>query len=221
MLILLVAVLSLQTWGETTRCATAHSSAQVQMHVAKFVSSILPWFWITSCRVFIWNRFGLSLLCEPQLTLVSRLPWFSTWCRWIFLLVHLLMVFHSIHLPARLDGKFLSYRCVMTLMPLAVLFQPSLPCLELLTRVNFLSLPSIFGLKYFYSVFTQISTRESISKVNLDNSLYQTSINFLILQVQSAFMIDLNQVSFALCNSTAHSLVILDEFGKGTLSTGS
>ncbi|KAF8240506.1 hypothetical protein L208DRAFT_1420391 [Tricholoma matsutake] len=52
-------------------------------------------------------------------------------------------------------------------------------------------------------IFTQISTRESISKV------------------QSAFMIDLNQVSFALCNSTAHSLVILDEFGKGTLSTGS
>jgi DNA mismatch repair protein MSH5 len=34
-------------------------------------------------------------------------------------------------------------------------------------------------------------------------------------------MIDLNQVSFALRNSTARSLVILDEFGKGTLSTGS
>ncbi|KAK0221916.1 DNA mismatch repair protein MutS [Armillaria fumosa] len=40
-------------------------------------------------------------------------------------------------------------------------------------------------------------------------------------QVQSAFMIDLNQVSLALRNSTARSLVILDEFGKGTLSTGS
>ncbi|KAJ7459929.1 DNA mismatch repair protein MutS [Mycena latifolia] len=50
-------------------------------------------------------------------------------------------------------------------------------------------------------IFTRISTRESVSKV------------------QSAFMIDLNQVSLALRNSTAHSLVLLDEFGKGTLST--
>ncbi|GLB38388.1 putative ATPase domain of DNA mismatch repair MUTS family protein [Lyophyllum shimeji] len=50
-------------------------------------------------------------------------------------------------------------------------------------------------------IFTRISTRESVSKV------------------QSAFMIDLNQVSLALRNCTAHSLVLLDEFGKGTLST--
>ncbi|KAK0244297.1 muts domain V-domain-containing protein [Armillaria nabsnona] len=50
-------------------------------------------------------------------------------------------------------------------------------------------------------IFTRISTRESVSKV------------------QSAFMIDLNQVSLALRNSTARSLIILDEFGKGTLST--
>ncbi|KAJ6585066.1 DNA mismatch repair protein MutS [Mycena capillaripes] len=48
-------------------------------------------------------------------------------------------------------------------------------------------------------IFTRISTRESVSKV------------------QSAFMIDLNQVSLALRNSTARSLVLLDEFGKGTL----
>lgn len=32
-------------------------------------------------------------------------------------------------------------------------------------------------------------------------------------------MIDLNQVSLALRNSTARSLILLDEFGKGTLST--
>ncbi|KAK7048433.1 muts 5 [Favolaschia claudopus] len=50
-------------------------------------------------------------------------------------------------------------------------------------------------------IFTRISTRESVSKV------------------QSAFMIDLNQVSLALRNSTARSLVLLDEFGKGTLAT--
>ncbi|KAF8073753.1 DNA mismatch repair protein MutS [Lyophyllum atratum] len=52
-------------------------------------------------------------------------------------------------------------------------------------------------------IFTRISTRESVSRV------------------QSAFMIDLNQVSLALRNCTARSLVLLDEFGKGTLSTGS
>ncbi len=33
-------------------------------------------------------------------------------------------------------------------------------------------------------------------------------------------MIDLNQVSLALRNATARSLILLDEFGKGTLSTG-
>jgi DNA mismatch repair protein MSH5 len=34
-------------------------------------------------------------------------------------------------------------------------------------------------------------------------------------------MIDLNQVSFALRNCTERSLILLDEFGKGTVSTGS
>jgi hypothetical protein len=34
-------------------------------------------------------------------------------------------------------------------------------------------------------------------------------------------MIDLNQVSLALRNSTPRSLILLDEFGKGTLPTGS
>ncbi|KAI9573599.1 DNA mismatch repair protein MutS [Boletus coccyginus] len=50
-------------------------------------------------------------------------------------------------------------------------------------------------------IFTRIQTRESVSKV------------------QSAFMIDLNQVSFALRNCTSKSLILLDEFGKGTVAT--
>ncbi|KIP05169.1 hypothetical protein PHLGIDRAFT_74704, partial [Phlebiopsis gigantea 11061_1 CR5-6] len=50
-------------------------------------------------------------------------------------------------------------------------------------------------------IFTRIQTRESVSKA------------------QSAFMIDLNQVSLALRNSTSRSLVLLDEFGKGTVAT--
>ncbi|KAK2465358.1 hypothetical protein APHAL10511_002712 [Amanita phalloides] len=49
-------------------------------------------------------------------------------------------------------------------------------------------------------LFTRVSTRESVSKI------------------QSAFMIDLNQVSFALRNCTPRSLILLDEFGKGTLA---
>ncbi|KAF8798995.1 hypothetical protein BYT27DRAFT_7177307 [Phlegmacium glaucopus] len=52
-------------------------------------------------------------------------------------------------------------------------------------------------------IFTRLSSRESVSKV------------------QSTFMIDLSQVSLALRNCTPRSLVLLDEFGKGTLSTGS
>ncbi|CCM03560.1 uncharacterized protein FIBRA_05696 [Fibroporia radiculosa] len=52
-------------------------------------------------------------------------------------------------------------------------------------------------------IFTRIQTRESVSRV------------------QSAFMIDLNQVSLALRSATARSLILLDEFGKGTLSAGS
>jgi len=51
-------------------------------------------------------------------------------------------------------------------------------------------------------VFTRIRTTESIS-TNL-----------------SAFCIDLNQVSVAVRYATARSLVILDEFGKGTETVG-
>ncbi|EKM51809.1 uncharacterized protein PHACADRAFT_262157 [Phanerochaete carnosa HHB-10118-sp] len=50
-------------------------------------------------------------------------------------------------------------------------------------------------------IFTRIQTRESVSRV------------------QSAFMIDLNQVSLALRDSTERSLILLDEFGKGTVSS--
>ncbi|KZO96953.1 hypothetical protein CALVIDRAFT_514241 [Calocera viscosa TUFC12733] len=51
-------------------------------------------------------------------------------------------------------------------------------------------------------IFTRCQTRESVSKM------------------QSAFMIDLAQVSLAIRNCTARSLLILDEFGKGTRSSG-
>ncbi|EGE78220.2 DNA mismatch repair protein MSH5 [Blastomyces dermatitidis ATCC 18188] len=50
-------------------------------------------------------------------------------------------------------------------------------------------------------ILTRITTRETVSKT------------------QSSFMIDLQQISFALNLATEHSLVIIDEFGKGTEST--
>ena len=47
-------------------------------------------------------------------------------------------------------------------------------------------------------IMTRISTRESVSRI------------------QSAFMIDLQQVSVALSLATRRSLIVIDEFGKGT-----
>lgn len=51
-------------------------------------------------------------------------------------------------------------------------------------------------------ILTRIATRESVSKF------------------QSAFMIDLQQVALAMNLATHRSLVIIDEFGKGTESSG-
>ena len=51
-------------------------------------------------------------------------------------------------------------------------------------------------------ILTRISTRETVSKV------------------QSAFMIDLQQIALATNLATHRSLVIIDEFGKGTDSCG-
>ena len=51
-------------------------------------------------------------------------------------------------------------------------------------------------------IFTRIQSQESVSKL------------------QSTFMIDLQQVSFALRNATRNSLVLIDEFGKGTAIAG-
>lgn len=51
-------------------------------------------------------------------------------------------------------------------------------------------------------ILTRIATRETVSKY------------------QSAFMIDLQQVARAMSLATHRSLVIIDEFGKGTESSG-
>ncbi|KAF2495890.1 hypothetical protein BU16DRAFT_560749 [Lophium mytilinum] len=50
-------------------------------------------------------------------------------------------------------------------------------------------------------ILTRVSTRETVSRI------------------QSAFMIDLQQISLALSLATRHSLLIIDEFGKGTESS--
>lgn len=51
-------------------------------------------------------------------------------------------------------------------------------------------------------ILTRITTRETVSKT------------------QSAFMIDVQQIALALTQATRRSLVVIDEFGKGTDSCG-
>ena len=51
-------------------------------------------------------------------------------------------------------------------------------------------------------ILTRITTRETVSKT------------------QSAFMIDVQQIALALNQATRRSLVVIDEFGKGTDSCG-
>lgn len=73
-------------------------------------------------------------------------------------------------------------------------------------------------------VFGRIQTKESVTKVKIffpTLATYEDYFFFDLFQVQSAFMIDLNQVSLALRNMTPRSLLIIDEFGKGTLAAGS
>lgn len=52
----------------------------------------------------------------------------------------------------------------------------------------------------------------------VDCILTRIETNESITRLQSSFMIELSQVSHALRNSTSRSLILLDEFGKGTLS---
>ena len=51
-------------------------------------------------------------------------------------------------------------------------------------------------------IIARIATRESVSKL------------------QSTFMVNLQQIALAINSATSRSLVIIDEFGKGTESNG-
>jgi DNA mismatch repair protein MSH5 len=65
-------------------------------------------------------------------------------------------------------------------------------------------------------VYTRVQTRESASKVSCCSPIVLWSE--ADDKPASAFMIDLAQVSLALRGATSQSLIILDEFGKGTTS---
>jgi DNA mismatch repair protein MSH5 len=78
-------------------------------------------------------------------------------------------------------------------------------------------------------IYARVQTRETVSKVRNAHLFFfffffassRGSFGFFWgLQGQSAFMIDLSQVSGALTGATSRSLVVLDEFGKGTLANG-
>ncbi|KAF7981474.1 hypothetical protein HWV62_33515 [Athelia sp. TMB] len=66
-------------------------------------------------------------------------------------------------------------------------------------------------------IFTRIQTRESVSKVTIHPPARLVEI---YNDSAGTAWSDKAQVSLALRNCTARSLVILDEFGKGTVSTG-
>lgn len=104
------------------------------------------------------------------------------------------------------------------------LFLPSPQHWESSTRVRTFTLPFNCPL-----LITLKSSRESRQEnryreyvLLIDNPLIPVYLltPMATVQVQSAFMIDLNQVSLALRNATSRSLVLLDEFGKGTVSSG-
>ena len=67
-------------------------------------------------------------------------------------------------------------------------------------------------------ILTRIQTKESVSKVGfsivIHHSRRATFAN--ILQIESAFVIDLQQIARSLRLATRRSLLIIDEFGKGT-----
>lgn len=52
-----------------------------------------------------------------------------------------------------------------------------------------------------------------------DKILSRVAARETVSRVQSAFMIDLQQISLALSLATRRSLIIIDEFGKGTDSS--
>jgi DNA mismatch repair protein MSH5 len=66
-------------------------------------------------------------------------------------------------------------------------------------------------------ILTRIQTRESVSKVS-PLALFLPAVTD-ISQVQSAFMIDLQQIALSLRLATRRSLLLIDEFGKGTDSS--
>lgn len=72
-------------------------------------------------------------------------------------------------------------------------------------------------------ILTRISTQESVSKVGPGVSFHEACCDTAYrdcIQIQSTFMSDLQQVSFALKMATRKSLIIIDEFGKGTDTSG-
>ena len=63
-------------------------------------------------------------------------------------------------------------------------------------------------------ILTRITTPETVSKVCFRRNLLRAATD--LNQIQSTFMIDLQQISLALKLATYRSLLIIDEFGKGT-----
>lgn len=69
-------------------------------------------------------------------------------------------------------------------------------------------------------ILTKINTQETVSKVKYSLLAFgKESLTYV--KIQSTFMSDLQQISLCLKQVTGRSLVLIDEFGKGTNESGS
>ena len=69
-------------------------------------------------------------------------------------------------------------------------------------------------------ILTKINTQDSVSNVRQIHR-YTRLPKLIPSQIQSTFMNDLQQISLSLKQARSQSLVIIDEFGKGTNECGS
>ncbi|KAJ9494436.1 hypothetical protein H2202_010050 [Exophiala xenobiotica] len=96
---------------------------------------------------------------------------------------------------------------------------PTNPCMLLLTGPNY-SGKSVYQKQVALAVYmAQIGSflpAESATIGITDKILTRITTRETVSKVQSAFMIDMQQIAMALNSCTRRSLVVIDEFGKGT-----
>ncbi len=128
----------------------------------------------------------------------------------------------------RRGRHLLQEKCVCSFVPNDTFIQggggkddqaPTNPCMLLLTGPNY-SGKSVYQKQVALAVYmAQIGSflpAESATIGITDKILARITTRETVSKVQSAFMIDMQQIAMALNSCTRRSLVVIDEFGKGT-----